>query len=188
MAQLKKHLHLGAVRLDRDRLQFLATLLDPRGRCNRRGLFVLALALLGAQFAAGILLAVAGFGIDSLMGMFVAALFLWVGYTAVSKRLHDVGLSAWWFLATIAFWLAGVMVLSFTFGFLLGADAMAQGSPAYAALFALTMLPLFAAMLWLHMRTGETEANRFGPVPDRSGFAMPREPARAMSIGAAVLA
>ena len=188
MVQLNKFMSTYAVRLDRDALHFVATLLDPRGRCNRRGLFVLALALLGVQFGAGVLLSVVGLGLDTLVGMFVAALFLWIGFTAVSKRLHDIDASAWWFLGASVFWLVGVTVLSITFGFLLGADALAEGTRGYYILLALMMLPLLAAMLWLHLRPGQLAANRFGPAPRHSGFAMPHQTAKPAPMASALLA
>ena len=158
---------------NKETAHFLLTLLDPRGRCNRKGLMVLALALLGVQFVAGVGLNIAGLGLDTPAGIWVSAVFLWVGFAATSKRLHDCNLRAWWFLAAIAVWLVCTMLLSMTLAIVLGADSMAEGAVGYWIALLTMMLAVVAAMLWLHLKPGDAGTNRFGPAPRGNGFAMP---------------
>ncbi len=158
---------------NRDTAQFVATLFDPRGRCNRKGLFVLAVALLALQVLAGIGLSMAGFGVETPFGAVVGFAFLWIGFTAVAKRLHDCNLSAWWFLGAIVIWFVGAITSTLVLTLLVGPEAMQPGRAGYWVAFSMMMLPLLGVMLWLHLKPGDLQSNRFGPAPRANGFAMP---------------
>lgn len=154
----------------RQPLQLGLELLDPRGRCNRKGLLIVATAMLAVElcFAA----AFWGLGL-SFGGGFAAvfkALFLWLGICACAKRLHDLDRSAGWlgwgFLGFIV-WSA---VVGFGAAFTLGIEALMPRDPRYLAVCGVAMAPMVAGMLWLHFAKGCDGPNRFGPAPDASGF------------------
>lgn len=152
---------------------FLLSLADPRGRCNRRGLLVVATLLLGVEI---VLVAAMSLGIVSPGGaglLPVKAAILWVAIAACSKRLHDTGRSAWmmaWALpVTIAWSLAATIAVAMH----VGLEALVPSSPWYFACLGLTMVPVVAGTLWLHVAPGEAGPNRYGPAPDGLGFAGP---------------
>ncbi len=164
------------------RLLLLAmSLLDPRGRCNRKGLLIIASAMLGVELI--LLGAFWGFSL-SLTGPAASALkllFCWLAITACSKRLHDLGRSAWnlaWALPVTIFWTLAT-ALAFAFG--LGLESLMPRSPWYPLAIGASMLPVVAATLWLHLARGNPGSNRFGPEPEGLGFSgpMPRRPADA---------
>jgi uncharacterized membrane protein YhaH (DUF805 family) len=145
-------------------------ILDFRGRCNRKGLLVVAGLLLGAE--ALTVAAVLLLGVDQQHAAVLAlkALFVWTAFTAASKRLHDLGHSAWailWTFGAICLWSAALTLVVF-FG--VGEQALLPQSSWYMGILVATIAPVFAATLWLHLAKGEAGANRFGPVPEGIGF------------------
>jgi len=162
-------------------LQLVLSLLDPRGRCNRKGLLIIASAMLGVELI--LLGAFLAFNL-SLVGPAASGLkllFCWLAITACSKRLHDLGRSAWnlvWALPVTIFWTLAI-ALAFAFG--LGMESLMPRSPWYPLAIGASMLPVVAATLWLHLARGKPGANRYGPEPEGLGFSgpMPRRPADA---------
>lgn len=145
-------------------------LIDPRGRCNRKGLLIIASLMLVIQI--GLASAFWGFGV-SLTGVAATLfklLFCWLALAACSKRLHDLDRSAWtlaWVLPATIVWTL-VVALGFAFG--LGIETLMPRSPWYPVAMGASMAPMFAAALWLHLAKGTAGANRFGPEPDGAGF------------------
>ncbi|MDX2287875.1 MAG: DUF805 domain-containing protein [Hyphomicrobiaceae bacterium] len=151
----------------------LANLFDPRGRCNRKGLMVTALALLLVQVAVGLAMWAADVSIHALVVKPVKIAVLWIATVALLKRLHDVGASGWallWALIATFVWtvlVAGICVSAF------GPAVAEIGSSPFLVYLTLVSAPLLAAMLWLHVVPGDAGPNRYGPAPDASGFSMP---------------
>ena len=150
--------------------------IDPRGRANRRGLAILAAALLGAQAVYAVFFPLVspliGVGPNT-AALVIHSLSLWIGIAGTSKRLHDTGRSLWWFAAFIAIWVAWTAIVAFGTVFWLGPDAIAEDLKGLMLVSALSMLPALAAVVWLHFAPGEEDFNRYGPAPDASGFAPP---------------
>jgi uncharacterized membrane protein YhaH (DUF805 family) len=99
--------------------------------------------------------------------------FLWLGYAAVSKRLHDLGRSAWWVPGGILAWVLGATLAAIAIVVFAGPAVLLPGNAGYWGVFALMMLPLLGIAVWLHFAVGEAGANRFGPAPAVGGFSMP---------------
>ena len=148
----------------------LFDIVDPRGRANRRGLVVLAMIVLLAQacvYGGGYL---AGRALQGPASWVIHSLLIWLGTAAVSKRLHDLGISAWWLL-----WAAiGVFVWTFIGSFAvvltLGFEAAAPGSTGMMIAMAVSFAPILALTVWMHAASGAQGDNKFGPSPDASGF------------------
>jgi uncharacterized membrane protein YhaH (DUF805 family) len=156
---------------------FSRHLLDPRGRCDRHGFFVLAVILIVLQLSLMGSLWLSGQPIDGAIFWMVNLPILWVGSMAAIKRMHDIGRSAWWIVAAFVFWVVTSFILSFLSVVIMGAEAMLAGkdsvSVAWVVLFAAVVLPAFGGLIWLHATPGEPMANRFGPVTDATGFSGP---------------
>lgn len=151
-------------------------ILDPRGRVNRKGLAVLAAVVMGAQIGT--------YGYDYLTGIRLPAnamqavdvLFCWLGIAAISKRMHDLGLSTWRLLfGAIAIAVAAVVVASVAV-FALGEASVMPGGLGFLILGFVTFGPVISATIWLHFAAGEPQSNRFGPVPGLNGFSRPHRP------------
>jgi len=149
----------------------LLLVLDPRGRCNRKGLLVAALALLAIQIAAALVLWLEPSLVGHPVMLALKLLLLQAAICAAAQRLHDTGRSAWWIPAAIA----GLFVwgLAFCWGLMywLPIQAMQPGAQGFVMLTIAISIPTFAMLMWLHFAPGEARANRFGPVPDGLGFA-----------------
>lgn len=160
---------------------------DPRGRCDRKGLLVIALVLLVLQALAGLLYWL-GIVQDGGPAMRIAEVMLvLMAFAATSKRLHDIGLSAWWLLAGLGGMIVWSVVLAVALVLSVGATALQPGSSGFATAIAGTMLPAFVVTLWLHLAKGEAGDNRFGPAPELLGFsARPRPVAAAATFGSTV--
>lgn len=154
-------------------LCLLLIIADPRGRCNRRGLAVLALALLAVQTAAVASIWAAGAPLDGPVAIALKLGFVWLALAAASKRLHDTGRSAWWIVWCLVGILVWSTILATALLIALGDRILAPGSGGFETHFILTMLPVIAATLWLHFAQGETCANRFGPCPEGHGLSQP---------------
>lgn len=146
-------------------------LLSPAGRCDRRGLLIIALVLLTLQVVAGFALLVSGASIHGPAALALDLLFVWLGTVALVKRLHDIDRRGWWLAAATVVLLLWSVVLTIGLMLVLPAASFAPGEPGYLASIAGLMLPVFAAILWLHCVPGQPTENRFAPVPDGWGFA-----------------
>ena len=154
---------------------------DPRGRVNRRGFIIFAAVLIGAQAGLyGALIANGGAFHTGLSNLINAVLF-WMGYVAVSKRLHDFGFSAWRLAAALAGMAIWCFALSFTLVGVLGEDGFEPGGAGWIAAAAGTLLPLAGMTLWIHCGRGDAAPNRFGPAPGASGLSRAHPPVSAQS-------
>jgi uncharacterized membrane protein YhaH (DUF805 family) len=149
-------------------------ILDPRGRADRKGLIVLAAVLIGAQ--SGVYGTIFATGLRLPLGteLAVNAVFFWLGFVAIAKRMHDLGLSSTRLGMVFLAWMTLAVASGIAAGYFLGEDAMLPGSPGFLIAAAVVMLPAIAATLWLHCAPGVEGANRFGPAPGISGFSRPR--------------
>ena len=148
-------------------------MLSPAGRCNRKGFLSVAMVLLATQAGAAALMFASGAAHEGPLGGLLNAAFLWLGIAATSKRLHDIGRSAWSILWA-AFALVGwTVVLGITLIFVFGTEALEPGGPGYWACLAGLMAPLLGLTLWLHFAHGTAGSNRFGDEPSELGFSMP---------------
>ena len=145
-------------------------LIDPRGRCNRQGFLALAIALLALQTLGGLILGLAGERLDGSLALTLNAPLFWIGAMATLKRLHDMGRSGWWVLASATTWCIYAIGLSFTFAVTFGPQSIAQGTFGFWILFAMIVLPAFGALLFLHAAPGEDRTNRYGDAPGDLGF------------------
>jgi uncharacterized membrane protein YhaH (DUF805 family) len=156
----------------------LKSLIDPRGRCNRKGLLIAAFVLLATELVAALAVWVADLSLDHPGLMAAKAGMLWIAIAASSQRLHDLGRSAWhivWgFLALFAWSFAAAIFASIY----LGPDNILPGTSGFWLVFAAVAAPMLAALMWLHFAPGEPKANRFGPVPAGPGFARHENRAR----------
>ena len=153
--------------------QLILELADPRGRCNARGLQRSTLYLLVIQVAYAAILTACAIDLAGTVGTLIGIAFAWLGFTLISKRLHDIGRTAWWFAAAFAIWLVATVVICASAMMLFGMEALDEGTSARVIMMGSTILPLFASLIWLHFAAGDATDNRYGPVPDASGFAMP---------------
>lgn len=148
--------------------------LDPRGRCDRQGLLFIAIVLLVLQLVLGGGFWLADVDLTGPAAMLLKAVFFWAAIAAAAKRLHDFGRSAWWLVGGLAVAVAWSFALAFAAILMIGPEALTPQSPWFAAFFAGTSLPLFAALMWLHFAKGMPGPNRFGPATTAWGFAGPR--------------
>jgi uncharacterized membrane protein YhaH (DUF805 family) len=152
-----------------DVAQILRVSFDPRGRLDRRGMFIVAIALLVLQVFAGLALLRAGVPADAPLSLAVAAVFLWIGFAAVSKRLHDIGRSAWMFPLFCLAWVVCALGVSLTVYFVFGDEALVEGTATFRALVGGLVASIVAALVWLHVRPGMVGVNAYGPPPVGSG-------------------
>lgn len=161
-------------------LQTLTLVFDPRGRCNRKGLLVLMLVTLFLQSGFGALVFGLGLALNGPVALVIKLTFVWVAISATVQRLHDIGKSGWWLLAAITgliVWIAlwgGVVPLAVAMNY--GVEHVRLFSPLFYVFVVISYLPVIAGALWLHFRKGEDVANRFGPVPNGTGFARCQRP------------
>lgn len=145
-------------------VRFVLQLADPRGRFDRVDFIWAAVTLVAAQlaFAFGVWLTNSSF--LGWRGVLANLVFGWLGFAAISRRLHDVGHSSWWLLASLMAWLVTALIVALAVALIVGPDALEMGSPAFWATFSALMLPPAALALWLHLAAGEPGPNRYGPV------------------------
>ncbi len=157
----------------------LQDVIDPRGRADRRGLAVLAAILIGGQVGIYGALIASGADLNSGPAALVHLSFGWLGLVAISKRMHDLGVTAWRLvvgaIGMIIWSVAGSLAILFWFG----EEAVTPGGPGMIAMMAAAIIPLAAVTLWLHFARGDVGENRFGPVPGPFGFSMPKAARRA---------
>lgn len=156
----------------RELLQLVPTLLDPRGRCNRKGLLIIASLMLAIEVALGLAVWGLGMSFTGTPATLFKLLFCWLAICACSKRLHDIGLGAgmlgWGLLATIVWTL--VVGLAVALG--LGIEQLMPSGRWYVAAMAISMLPVVLAMLWLHLAKGQVGTNAYGAEPTGLGFSI----------------
>lgn len=167
-------------------LLILRGLADPRGRACRFG-FLLTMVT-AAVFGHGMMLFAGPLDLDNPSAVLIAAyaLVVWVNAVPHKLRLHDLGLSGWWFWAAIPVTLIWSSLVFFAFFGVIeafGGDVfvlLETGKPLYWVLFAVMLAPPMAGGLWLCLAKGEAEGNRYGMAPGRFGLSWPEAPERAM--------
>jgi uncharacterized membrane protein YhaH (DUF805 family) len=149
---------------------FALAILDPRGRVSRKGLLIVLSLLIGVEIVGASLIFIGGLASDSAPILALKTVFVWIALSAAAKRLHDLGLSAWWIGGAVAMQLAWAFVLATAMFVSFGIEQMQPDSDGYAAMLAGCGLPAFAALLWLQVSEGEPEVNRYGAPPKGLGF------------------
>ena len=172
----------------------IRNLFDPRGRIDRKGLFWLALVLTACQaiFAVAAIIGATVFDGSTISGstmpggaawewdtvampsvFAVKLVLLWISFVAVTKRLHDIGLSAIWLLIGGFALMVWTNLAALAAVFMLGLTSLNPTSPAFVATFAICLLPMVVALIWLHLAKGERAPNQYGVPPGLSGFSGP---------------
>jgi uncharacterized membrane protein YhaH (DUF805 family) len=153
-------------------IRYFLELADPRGRFDRIDLIWAALTLIAGQAAFALGLWVTNAAFLGWRGFLANLAFGWLGYAAISKRLHDLGRSSWWLPGCVLAWLGIALVVAVVVALLAGPDALETGTPAFWATFSALMLPAAAMALWLHLAAGEPAANCYGPPPAHEAVAL----------------
>lgn len=144
-------------------IRYVLQLADPRGRYDRADFLWAAINLLAGQVAFVLGLWVTNASFMGWRGLVANAVFVWLGYAAISKRLHDLGRSALWLLGATLGWLIAAGAMATAIVIVAGPSAIEPGAPGYLATFALMMLPPLVLAAWLHLAEGESVENRYGP-------------------------
>ncbi len=155
--------------------EVLVSLIDPRGRCNRKGLLVTALVLLAAEIVMAGTVWLAGFPVDHPALLIAKAALLWIAVAAASQRLHDLGRSAWsilWAMLALFVW---SFASALTATIVLGPDEIVPGTPGFWLIFAAIAAPMLTVLFWLHFAPGQAQPNRYGPQPSGLGFSRPQQ-------------
>jgi uncharacterized membrane protein YhaH (DUF805 family) len=162
-----------------DLVPLLRHLAHPAGRCDRQGFFVVAVGLIALQILAALVFWALGLRLDGAAFLLINAPLIWAGSMAAIKRLHDVGLPAWWIPLAFTGWVAGSLAINLTIALGVGpsvmAAAVADKTALYWVVFAVTALPALGGLLWLHAAPGAAGDNRFGAPPDATGFSPVRD-------------
>lgn len=154
--------------------ELVCHMLDPRGRCNRKGLLLVAGLLMTIEIVVGAGLWLAGVDLGGSVVVALKMVCIWFAICAGSKRLHDLDLRAWWMLGTLAAVSVWTIILGVTLFVLVGENALEPGTGWYMLALIGSATPIFAAALWLHFRQGAQGVNRFGTEPQGLGFSGPR--------------
>jgi len=147
--------------------------LDFSGRCNRRGLLVIAVVLLALQLLLATIVWLAGVPGSHPFVQLLQFVFFWLSLAAAAKRLHDCGLSAWWLLAGALGLMGCCFIVTIAAVALLGPMTLAPGNLGFIVAIAVTMALGVAMTTWLHLMPGMARDNLYGPTPDESGFSRP---------------
>ncbi|MEQ1670029.1 MAG: DUF805 domain-containing protein [Hyphomicrobium sp.] len=143
---------------------------DPRGRVNRIGLIAIAAVMVGAQGGVYVSTYLTNYAPFPEVHVAMNAVFAWISYVSISKRIHDLGYGAGrMVLGAIAIAVASVLVAIVATA-VLGEDAMLPGGVGYLAVASIVFVPVIAAVVWLHCAPGVKGSNRFGPEPGATGF------------------
>jgi uncharacterized membrane protein YhaH (DUF805 family) len=141
----------------------MSMLFDPRGRMGRAHLLAAAAVMLAIEI--GLVAVTQSDGALPLQFWPLKALAFWIGGAAIIKRLHDVGLSGWWFLGGVAGFCMWAAVLGVGVVITGGFESLMPGGLGYLMVLAALMVPALGVTLWLHFAEGEPGMNRFGAPP-----------------------
>jgi len=147
------------------------SLVDPRGRCNRKGLLMAAAIMLGVEVVAGLGMWASERTLDDPLVVAIKVALFYLAVSAAIQRLHDLGRSAWNMLWASLAMLVWSVVLAFAVVVQMPPDQMEPGKLGFAVVFAGIALPMLAMLLWLHFAPGESKSNRYGAIPGALGFA-----------------
>ena len=157
-------------------VRYVLQFADPRGRYDRVEFIWAAITLLAAQLAFALGLWVMNASFLGWRGVVANLAFGWLACAAISKRLHDLGRSAWWMLGGVLTWLVAAIAVALAVALAAGPEALETGAPGFWATFTALMLPPLGLAVWLHLAEGEPVANRYGPGPAQ-GYAATLQPA-----------
>jgi uncharacterized membrane protein YhaH (DUF805 family) len=143
-------------------MDWKALFLTPQGRIGQRDFWIGFVIIFAVNLVGGMI---------PIIGMVVGLIMIWPMICVYSKRLHDMGKSAW--LMAIPF---GVLIAAFVLAALTGGMAMISGGSnnpgaamaglgAAAGLMGLGGLIGFAFLLWVGLSKGNLEANQYGAPP-----------------------
>jgi uncharacterized membrane protein YhaH (DUF805 family) len=141
-------------------------LVDPRGRADRRDFLHAAIVLFAFQGACFGVIVLLGAAVNGPWLLPANLAFVYMAYAATSRRLHDMGRSAWWMPMAIAIWLVAGFVVALCLALILGSDALTPGERGFWLVFACLLSVPLAAAIWLHVTPGSDGPNRFGPASD----------------------
>lgn len=144
--------------------------LSPEGRIGRQQFWIGWAILLVAGFVLGMV---------PVLGQIIGLLLIYPNVCVYSKRLHDMGKTAWLQLIPYAVFLVSMIVGVFAVGWgavvgaFTGAESAAgMGALAGLGLFGLLMvlsaLVAFGFLIWIGATPGEPGQNRFGPPAGQS--------------------
>lgn len=149
----------------------ILSLIDPRGRCNRKGLLIAAAIMLVVEIVVGVGLWASERALDDPSVVAIKAALIYLAFSAAIQRLHDLGRSAWAMLwATLAM-IVWSVVLAFAVMLQMPPEALEPGKLGFAIVFAGIALPMLGMLLWLHFAPGEPSPNKYGAIPSGLGFA-----------------
>lgn len=162
----------------------LLQLIDPRGRADRRDFLYAALALFLLQ---GLCLAAVMKFDGQAQGWWLLPVnlaFVYMACAATSRRLHDMGRSAWWMPAAVAIWAVAGFLAALILALALGSDALAHGELGFWVVFACLLSPPLSVAIWLHVTPGSDGPNCFGPPSDPGADRSRAHPAPGMLLPA----
>lgn len=145
---------------------------DPRGRCNRKALLGIALALLSLQAVAVLAHWFTQNEVVHFAASAVEIACLWIATSAAIKRLHDLGYSGWWVPGSAVALFVWMLVASFVSYLTLGESVAVVGSPQFMVYASAVMVWPLAATVWMHFAKGVEGPNKYGPEPDDSGLSL----------------
>lgn len=151
----------------------IASFVDPRGRCDRRGMLLAALLMLAIEVIAGLGIWLTARGPDDPALIPFKAVVFYLAFVASSQRLHDLGHSAWrivWAMGAVVVW---ATVLSVAAMIRLPPESIRPGESGFLLVFLGTATPLLGMLAWLHLKRGQSGPNRYAPAPGPLGFARP---------------
>ncbi|MBN9064553.1 MAG: hypothetical protein BGP06_06905 [Rhizobiales bacterium 65-9] len=154
-------------------LRILEMFFSPRGRMSRKGLLVAVGLLAVLETVGASMIWIARIDPASVVIVALKGVFVWIAAAAICKRLHDIGLSAWWLPTAAALEFAWTATLAVTMFVSVGIEQMQPGAESHSILLAGCAAPIIAAALWLHVSEGQASGNTYGPTPGRSGFSLP---------------
>ena len=156
---------MSFVSLQSPGIRFVLQLADPRGRYDRADFIWAAVTLVAAQLAFALGLWVTHAPFMGWRGIVANVVFCWLAYAAISKRLHDLGRSAWWMLIGALGWAVAALGVALIVALSAGPESLDAGTRGFWATFVTLMVPPAMLALWLHIAQGEPGTNRFGPAP-----------------------
>lgn len=146
---------------------------NPEGRCDRRGLLIAAGVLFLMQILAMIYLTAFNEPLTGVIAITFHLGFLWMAFVAMSKRLHDIGLSAWWVGKALAATVLSSVALAVLLMLFLPRSSFEPGGIGHLVTVLGNMFPIIVMTLWAHFKRGIDVDNHYGPVPGNSGFSFP---------------